>query len=695
MKFGFLCTQKLLLLSIFLLFSGKSALSVDMYVSVDGNDAWNGQQAEVGASGVGPFATFAGARDAIRRMRADGALSEGVTVHIGPGTYLLDSPFALSAEDSGTVDAPIRYDAGKPGSARLLGGRVVSGFTRVSDVALLDRLDESAHEKVYSLNLKQLGINDFGKPSGGGLELFYDGKPMQIARWPNEGFVKIVTVTGGEAVEIHGRKGDRIGRWVYEDERPARWVNEKDGWLYGYWFWDWSADHEKIKSIDPEMRIIEVEEPYHGYGYAEGQWYYALNLLSELDAPGEWYLDRETGDLFFWPPGSIDDAEVFVSLLASAIVMEDVSRTTIRGLVIEGARDTAIRITGGENNRIVACTVRNSGADAIAISGGTEHGVVGCDIYNLAGGGITLQGGDRPTLTPSRHFVQNNHIHDYARWYRMYRPAVLVQGVGQRVAHNLIHDAPHMAIQFGGNDHVFEFNEIHSVCYESNDAGAIYAGRDWTERGTIIRNNFMHHVTGYEDRGCVGVYLDDMFCGTRVSGNVFYKVHWAAFIGGGRDNLFDNNLFVDCPKALHVDNRAQNWASYVVPTTMMERLNAMPYREAPWKDRFPELLTIVDDEPAAPKGNLIARNVFFGDNWDDIAEEPRPLVKLEGNIENLDPGFVNTAFREKPTPGATDFRLREDGAAMKAGFVTLELERMGLYESTDRATWPVQHHVRE
>ena len=112
--------------------------------------------------------------------------------------------------------------------------------------------------------------------------------------------------------------------------------------------------------------------------------------------------------------------------------------------------------------------------------------------------------------------------------------------------HNLIDNAPHQAIGFAGNDHLIELNEIHTVCYESNDAGAIYAGRDWTMRGTAIRHNYFHDISGFEGRGCVGVYLDDQFSGTEVFGNLFYKVTRAAMIGGGRDCTIANNIFVDC-----------------------------------------------------------------------------------------------------------------------------------------------------
>ena len=177
----------------------------------------------------------------------------------------------------------------------------------------------------------------------------------------------------------------------------------------------------------------------------------------------------------------------------------------------------------------------------------------------------------------------------------------MLGGVGNRITHNLMHDAPHMAIAFGGNDHVIEFNEIHSVVYESNDAGVMYAGYNPTMRGHQIRYNYLHHIYGHQSRGCVGVYLDDMFCSANIFGNVFYQVPRAAFIGGGRDSTIENNIFVDCKPAVHVDARALGWAAAGVET-LRKRLKEMPYEQEPWRSRFPQLLRYLDDEPAVPKG---------------------------------------------------------------------------------------------
>jgi hypothetical protein len=262
----------------------------------------------------------------------------------------------------------------------------------------------------------------------------------------------------------------------------------------------------------------------------------------------------------------------------------------------------------------------------------------------------------------------------------MYEAAISIAGVGSRATHNLIHDAPHMAIDFSGNDHLIEFNEIHNVCRESNDAGAIYAGRDWTMRGTVIRHNYLHNITGFQGNGCVGVYLDDMFSGTKIHGNVFHQVTQAALIGGGRDCTVENNVFVDCQPALVIDARAMNWGRYHVNTTMRTRLDAMPYKSELWRKRYPELVNILDDEPAAPKGNVVARNISLGGRWDAIHAEARPYITLTNNLVDQDPLF------EDPPP--KNFSLRAASPAYAMGFKPIPFEQIGLVTDPYRSVVP-------
>jgi hypothetical protein len=606
-----------------------------VYVSPDGDDAWSGRlDAPNGAGTDGPFATLEGARNAIRKLKGTDGLPEGgAVVELRGGTYELSRPFELTVEDSGGPEAPIEYRVRDGETARLLAGAAVTGFTPVSDPAVLNMLVPEARGKVLRADLKGQGISNYGKPIEGGMELFFRSEPMTLARWPNEGFTRIVKMIG-EPVKRGRHMTHAKGEWVYEGDRPERWLDEKDPWVHGYWYHDWADQRHPIKRIDPDAKTIEVAEPYHNYGYRQGKWYYAYNLLSELDTPGEWYVDREAGILYFWPPEPIRDGDAVVSVLGSHLILKDVSHVTIRGLLCEAARGTAITIGGGRRTRVVGCTIRNVGSWGVRISGGLENGVDGCDIYATGQGGIGLYGGDRKTLTPAGLYAENNHIHHYARVKRVYQPGIMIQGVGNRASHNLIHDAPHMAMGFGGNDHLIEYNEIHSVCYESNDAGAIYTGRNWTMRGNVIRYNYLHHINGFEGRGCVGVYLDDAFSSAEITGNIFYKVTRAAMIGGGRDNAIVNNIFIDCVPAVHVDARGIGWANqYIVPGGgwhMQEKLEEVPYKKPPWT-KYPHLATILDDDPYLPKYNVIARNIFLGGKWDGISPKAKPYVTLENN----------------------------------------------------------------
>ena len=658
-----------------------------IHVSSAGNDAWSGRRARARGTD-GPFASLQRARAEVRKLKEAGALPPGgrLIVQLEPGQFELSEPFTLTTEDSGTPGAQIIYRAAPGAEVRLIGGREITNFRSVTDPAIIARLDESARNAVRVSDLKELGIADLGSIVGNGnrMELFFQDVPMTMARWPNEGFTRIVDVVGGAPHKIHGIPGDKIGKFTYKGDRPERWLDDPEVWLHGYWFWDWADQRQRIEAIDINKKVITLEPPYHGYGYRRNQWYYAQNVLPELDTPGEWYLDKNTGRLYFWPPAPLSQAKAIVSVLPSIVSTKDASYITLRGFTIEAARGTGVVIRGGTGMRVIGCTIRNTGGSAVRV-GGTEHGVIGCDVYGTGSGGIHLSGGDRKTLTPAGLFAENNYVHHYARWKRVYQPGITLHGCGNRASRNLIDNAPHMGMGFGGNNHLIELNELHSVCYESNDAGAMYTGRDWAQRGTVIRHNYLHHINGFEGRGCVGVYLDDQFSGTEISGNVFYNVTRAAMIGGGRDCIIENNIFVDCVPATHVDSRGLGWANRGFEG-LKGKLEKMPYKTPPWSTQYPGLVNLLDDDPMAPKGNLIARNICVGGKWGSFGAKAKPLVTFTDNLLDEDPLFVD--------PENLDFRLRKDSPAWKLGFHPIPFDKIGVYKDASRASWPVVSEVR-
>jgi hypothetical protein len=165
-------------------------------------------------------------------------------------------------------------------------------------------------------------------------------------------------------------------------------------------------------------------------------------------------------------------------------------------------------------------------------------------------------------------------------------------------------------------------------------------------------------------------------------GNVFYQVPQAAFIGGGRDSLVENNLFIDCKPAIHVDARGLGWCKGIEPY-VRKRLAAIPYDKPPWSTRYPEMQTILTNNPMAPMGNIFRRNVCWLGRWDDIEDKARPCLTLQENLIGKDPHLVDAK--------RLDFRLRKDSPAWSIGFKPIPLAKIGLYQDPLRASWPVVH----
>ena len=676
-------------LSLVFAFAFSAALwgaRLQLYVSPGGDDAWSGTAPDrAWYRKGGPFRTLERARDEIRtRQQAAQLPKEGAVVSVRGGVYELAQPLALTEADSAPAGARIVYRNYRKEEVRLLAGRRVKTFAPVP-ADRLARLPEAARPHAVQIDLRALGLTELGAPTTGGIEVFFNGTPLPRSRYPNEGFIKVTGISDRDRKVSHGRKGSKYGEIWFKDPRGARWAGESDLWTHGYWFWDWSDQRHKVAEFDPKAGRMLFPKPFHGYGYRKGSWFYVYNCLSEIDQPGEWHLDTSQGILTLWPLGDPTQAEVIVSVLPKVVGLQKARNVTLHGLVLEGARGTALTISGAQGVRVESCTIRNCGGGGISLSG-RDSQVVGCDLYELGSHGISLRGGDRRTLTKANLVAENNHIHHYARVNRVYRPGISLAGVGNVARRNLIHDAPHMAMGFGGNDHLIEGNEIHSVCYESNDAGAIYTGRDWTQRGTVLRHNYMHHISGFQGRGCMGIYLDDMYSGTTIEGNLFVDVTRAAFIGGGRDNVVDNNIFIDCRPAVHVDARAVGWAKASVNGVMKERLEKSPYNTELWKKRWPELQTVMADEPGLPKGNRITRNISTGGRWSSIEGKAKPHQTIEKNLVDEDPGFRNAA--------KGDYRLRKDSPAFALGLQPIPFADIGLYKDKLRASWPVQHTVR-
>ncbi|MFZ5516266.1 MAG: right-handed parallel beta-helix repeat-containing protein [Candidatus Zhuqueibacterota bacterium] len=729
----------------FLIAFYSQIVAAEFFVATTGSDKNPGTKEK-------PFAALEKARDAVRKMKAiSGIPGEGFTIWLRGGRYFLHTTFELNEGDSGSEASRVVYRAYPGEQVSISGGRALpaSLFKAVTDERILKRLPDISRRHVLQADLKSFGIEDFGAHGQFGhalpvapapLELFFNHDVMPLARYPNSSFIPMGRVIdAGSIPRIRDYDHIRGGTFEYTDERHSRWVDCPDVWLQGTFKHGFADDKIKIETIDTTRRRITLSTP-HLYGLGHGEphtQYVALNIPEELDAPGEWYMDRQSGILYFWPPSDIANAEIAVSMLEAPLVaMEGVSYLTFRDIIFEETRGMGIYIERGRGNLIAGCTLRNIGTSAIFMGQGARqtfphithddyegvpvsreignlqghiykytawdrkagyhHGVLSCDIYNTGCGGVYLSGGRKKDLIPGHCFVENCRIHDYNRRNKFLWAGVNVDGCGNRIAHNEIYNSDFQGIYVHGNDHVFEYNSIHHTALNSNDTSPWYIGRDPSDRGNIIRYNFFHHCGNPAHRWTMGVYFDDASCDALVEGNVFYKVgsYGTIYSNAGSDLVVRNNIFVaGYGPVLHIKSMWYDFAlgqrdyffgdDGVYRRRLTQEVNI---KEPPYSVRYPELVTwldlMEDGETYAgmyPRRNLFEKNLIYKYDQTYVYTGEYARFDLRDNFIALDdPGFIDLEN--------LNLQLKDDSIVYSKlpGFEKIPFEKIGLYEDEFR-----------
>jgi hypothetical protein len=622
--------KNVFILMISILFLISCNRGVQFYVAPGGDDSHAGTQSE-------PFRTSEGAQRAVRAALKEKP-GQKITVLFRDGEYPVKQTLSLTAEDSGTPDASVVYRAANGETPVFTGSKVLTSWTKANnDTAVLQRLNVPVRDKVYVTDLSAAGITDFGDPTEAGRrpDLICNGNLQTPARWPNTGFVKAGQARGATPIsKTYGKQATREGVFEYTDPVQDRWADEKDVRLGGYWYWDWSDEFQSVERWDAVTRTAYLREPYHRYGFRDSLRYFGLNLFCEIDSPGEWYLNRATGKLYWYPPEGVDPSQADVRLTCFAdpymLTADGCSYLTLDGLTFRDGRGTAILIRGGAHNLLSGCRIERFGRDGVHIEDGSEHGVTGCYLSTFGHGGFKIRGGDRRTLAPAGHFVEHTVVENFSLFQRTYEPAVHLTGCGIRIANNRFRNSSSSAMRLEGNDFIIEYNEISHVVNESDDQGGIDMWNNPSYRGIEIRYNRWSDISGGTRHGAAGVRFDDMISGMLVYGNLFERCGAVSFGGvqihGGKDNRVLNNVFYHCPFAVSFSPwNEEHWLKALdSPETRKKLYEQVDINSEIYQQKYPELKNIRQDVNANtvtdnliiscgktfrnPQSNLTARN---------------------------------------------------------------------------------------
>ncbi len=673
-----------------------------VYIAEDGCDKAEGSK---GA----PLATLA---EALKRVEGKG----GAKIIFRGGNYNFKEGVHITKAHSGTEKSPLIITTEDGEKAYLSASEEIpaSAFGPMTDEHMISRLKPEVRGKVLECCLPSLGITDYGEVSDTGTKLLIGSIPQPLCRYPNEGEELLHTTHDIYCVGWDDDLGGEQGPWEIglTDTRCFDWEWHDDLFVFGALCLEWTRLCRRIGGFDKEKNSMKGVSYFdiHPVKYDPNNTYFFQNVFEELDAPGEWYIDRTTGKLYLLPPESglenadirlvVNSVDIITCFEAENVIFDglDIGRCAGRTFKVDECRQVLIQrchITG-------TCFGASGDTDeaTVEILDGYRNGIIASTVEHFTNRAIAMGGGDRKNLIPSNNFVQNNLIlNPHIRF------GIGSGGCGNVVSHNYCHNTT--MGDSGHNEGIFEYNVVEGGDTETHDTGMIYVGGGGL---SSCANHYRYNYFFNFAMGDYGIYFDDLSRGMYAYGNIVVgngtTGDGTTWESGGRgynhhnggEHVFYNNISIDAGYfAFGGDisywiGRFDHWKGFFssIYNSAMSMIDSEKYmdRNPTYKDFVVHVLQHHEDlmDPSyteksgfaerrlrTPYHNHYENNLIFRaarpyklDNGEETA------TGLETNyITNEDPGFVDLEGR--------DYRFREDAEIFRhiPGFVPPPFEKMG------------------
>jgi hypothetical protein len=660
-----------------------------LHVAPDGNDAWTGRLARPNADrSDGPLGSLQGARDAVRKLKAAGALKQPVDVLIADGIYTLTETITFTPQDSGTAECPIRYRAADGARPVFTGGRVIAGFTAQLDGTWQTRVPEVAAGAWY---FEQLWVN---------------GRRATRARSPNKFYYYVVSGVKYGVDPATGKIAELSNRAFHarpDDIAPLRDMTPeqlRDVNVIAYHSWETSR--LRVANVDAKSATLFFtgSTPWAFNQWAANQRYHIENVRQALDAPGEWYLDRN-GTLSYLPlPGEDPTTaqvvapvvEQFLVLAGNPAAGQWVEHLAFQGLSFQHGQyllpaaghgdgqaassiPAVIMADGAQQISIDGCEVGHVGLYGIWFRRGCQQcQVVRTHIHDLGAGGVRI--GEvliQPNEADRTHHivVDNNIIHSGARLFAGAIGVWIGQSGYNQVTHNDISDFFYTTVSVGwtwgygeslANHNTIDFNHLHHLGWGVlSDMGAVYTLGP--SPGTTVSNNMVHDVYSYDryGRGGWGLYNDEGSTGIVLENNLVYNVKTGTYHQHyGRENIVRNNILAFSMDGQIQRSRQEDHVSFIFERNIVI-----------WKDGPLVAAGTLNDDRVQMRNNLYWNTAGKPVDFQGQTLAQRQEHGLDTGSIIADPKFVNAA--------QLDFHLEPDSPALQLGFKPFDFSQAGLY----------------